>query len=729
MGAGNLAAVIRVAAGLLLALALAAPASAQGPRLLAGAGRADITPPNGYFTLGWVRGDSKPTGVSSRLYARAIVLRKGEQKLALVAVDLAFTPGGLAKHAAEAAGFTEDSVLFSASHTHSGPGQISNFPSYNFVAPTQGMPDSFNFPGPPDQQLYAFMVRRIAQAIRRADNDVGPAVAAWGRSRIVGLTKNRSIEAHLANHGIVKAVGTGSEADDPHGYPETVNPDVDVLRVDKLAGKGRRRRPIGAWSTFSAHGTTIPYTWKYWNADHHASAARVFERKVRRAGRVPRSQEVVNAFGNTDEGDISAALDTQDAAWGDHVGRVEAKAMLRAWRRAGRGLRARPAFGARWTRVCFCGQETPAGVVADSALFGQPQLTGSEEGRGPLYEVTQTSFEGNRLPAPVDPHGYKIPSAGGGEDVPNAVPLFAVRLGERVLVSVPGEMSAGMGRRVREAVRDATGVPATIAGLANEYLSYFVTPEEYDQQHYEGASTLYGRATSVLIQMSLVDLAQRLVRGEPAPDPHPFDPANGVTPDGAPFPLGAQEGQITAQPQDVERLQHASFAWRGGERGFDRPLDAAFIRVERRGQRRWARAADDLGMAIAWNQDDENVYRARWEVPLHARAAAYRFVVTANHYRLVSEPFRVRPATDLRAQSVPGGLRLLYPVAVPNVDFNARPEAASGGRITYTLDGRRRTRKLRRGQVFRVPAGASVAAGAVRDRYGNRNASAVNTGA
>ena len=55
--------------------------------------------------------------------------------------------------------------------------------------------------------------------------------------------------------------------------------------------------------------------------------------------------------------------------------------------------------------------------------------------------------------------------------------------------------------------------------------------------------------------------------------------------------------------------------------------------------------------------------------------------------------------------------------------------AERGGRITFTLDGRSRTRKLARGRLFRLPAGASVAAGAARDRYGNRNASAVNAGA
>ena len=45
------------------------------------------------------------------------------------------------------------------------------------------------------------------------------------------------------------------------GYEETINPNVDVLRVDKL--RGGRRVPIGMWSTFADHGTVNPFDFSY----------------------------------------------------------------------------------------------------------------------------------------------------------------------------------------------------------------------------------------------------------------------------------------------------------------------------------------------------------------------------------------------------------------------------------------------------------------------------------
>jgi hypothetical protein len=90
------------AIALLAVLACAAPAEAAGLR--AGAGRADITPPTGYYFLGWVRSDAKATGQHTRLFARAIVLEKDGRKLALVAADLGAIPGGMLADAAVRAG-------------------------------------------------------------------------------------------------------------------------------------------------------------------------------------------------------------------------------------------------------------------------------------------------------------------------------------------------------------------------------------------------------------------------------------------------------------------------------------------------------------------------------------------------------------------------------------------------------------------------------------------------
>ena len=66
--------------------------------------------------------------------------------------------------------------------------------------------------------------------------------------------------------------------------------------------------------------------------------------------------------------------------------------MVRAWRRAGTALTPTPELDARWTRTCFCGQATEGGNVADYPMIGFPFLTGSEEERGPLFDVLGIPF-------------------------------------------------------------------------------------------------------------------------------------------------------------------------------------------------------------------------------------------------------------------------------------------------------------------------------------------------
>src|SRR5438876_652964 len=83
----------------LLAAALVAPASAA-PKLQVGVGRADITPPTGYYMMGWVRSDGVIIGQNTRLWARVIVLRRGGSKVALVSEDLNGIPGGMMDQAA-----------------------------------------------------------------------------------------------------------------------------------------------------------------------------------------------------------------------------------------------------------------------------------------------------------------------------------------------------------------------------------------------------------------------------------------------------------------------------------------------------------------------------------------------------------------------------------------------------------------------------------------------------
>jgi neutral ceramidase len=714
--------------GVVVALVVCAPASAS--TLDAGVGRSDITPPTGFPTMGYVRSDAVGRGQHTRLFARAIVLREGGRKLALVATDLGFTPGGLLVDVAQrmaSRGFDERNVIISASHTHSAPAGFSNFQSDNFVAPTLATPTDFKIAG--DPQLYGFMVDRIALAIMRADDDLGPARVGWGSATLGGVTDNRSLEAHLANFGYDLPPGAGRVDQDPGGYMDTIDPNVDVLRVDRVGPRGRSV-PMGGWLDFADHGTVNPFTFGVYNGDHHASASRIFESAVRRAGHVPAGQDVVGAYGNSDAGDMTAAMRGRGPAYAEVVGSAEASAMLSAWRQAGGRMSSSPAFDSRWTKSCFCGRRVDGGTVASSPAMGYPFFTGSEENRGPLYDVTGQSNEGDRLPLDVGPQGRKIvtvqpPVA----DFPEAAPLMVVRIGDEAIATVPGEMTVEMGRRTRASVLAAIGEAGVdrvvIAGYANEYLHYFTTPEEYEMQHYEGGSTLYGKYSSNLVMGDLTTLAGDLARGAPAPAPVDYDPHNGLKADYTPYDQGADHADVQREPGPVQRLERAAFAWQGGLRGFDRPLDRAFVSVERRAGRTWRPVTDDLGLEIIWRVDDQGRYETQWQVPLSAAVGTYRFVVTANRYRVSSTPFRVSPSTALTVRPAgPHKVTLDYPGVDPATDLTARPVHADGGRID-ALRGRHvyRIRRLR-GPVFSLPPGARIRPGAARDLYGNRNSNA-----
>ena len=672
-------------AALVVGFAQAGEAAAAN-RLQGGAGRADITPPTGFFMFGWVRSDARSIGQHTRLFARTIVLERGGEKVALVATDLGAVPNGLVVDVAErlaARGFSEENVVVSASHTHSAPTGYFNFPAFNTVAPTSTTPADFELSAPADERLYTFLVDRIATSIRRADRDAAPAVAGWGATRLLGTTENRSIEAHLANHGMELGVGEGSVALDPGGYPHTIDPRVDVLRVDKVTGSGTM--PIGTFSTFANHGTVVKPSFTFYNADHHGPAARIVENGIRRRADVPPDQEVVNAYGNSDEGDVTAGIKRSGPAGAHEVGREEARAMLRAWRKAGRGLGGGIRLRSAWTRSCFCGRDTAAGAVDDRAVVGLPFLTGSEENRGPLYDETGVPLEGYRLPADAGVQGPKIQAIRDSGQFPTAIPLTAVRIGTRAIVTVPGEMSIDMGRRLRDATLAAgraAGIRRiVVSGLANDFIQYITAPEEYGMQHYEGGTTLFGQATGVFIQERLVELVEAIASGGPAPAPDPLDVRNGVTDDESPYPRGATSATALRQPKMTRRLAHATFSWQGGPRGFDRPLDRAFVTVERRTRRGWRRVDDDLGLRMQWSVSEEGVYEARWEPALSARPGTHRFTITANEYRLRSRPFRLKPSRALRpvVRSVGPGeatIELRYPKAVENVDLTWRPRRA-----------------------------------------------------
>jgi neutral ceramidase len=756
------------------------PARAGTSKLRVGVGRADITPITGGFKGGWSCTCAKVIGQQERLYARVIVVDEGGRKMALVTEDLFALSAGMVRDAAALLprlGFSEQNIIDGATHDHSSQSGYMNQSGDNLILPSNSNPTLSGITATSaNPVLYSFMTRQLALAIRRANNDLRPGAVGWGQTRLLGVTENRSLGAHLADFGLSEGPNGGNASQDPGGYPDTIDPAVNVLRVDqfrrvrksvRLRRHGRvvrhhghpvrRRRivtermPVGIFSTFANHGTVDHENFWYLSGDHQGAAERVVEAAIRADGHVPASQSVVNAFANSDAGDMTSGIQYSGPADAEYVGRREAAAMLTAWRRAGHAMSTHPALGLRWTRECFCGQETSGGPIDSTPWVGKAAGAGSEEGRTIFY-YDGLAHEGDKLPFDVGPQGDKITVLDAAGSVPKAVPFTVARIGDGLIATIPGEPTVGVGKMIRDALGSAvsgSGIShVVLEGYSGDYLNYFTTPDEYEQQAYEGGFTMYGHYSSLVLESTLVDLAKRLVSGQPSPAPYQFDPNNGVHVTDAGYGDGAAAGSATAQPGAVMRLGHASFSWNGGANGVDRPVDAPFVTIERLARSRhrtarhrggvqhrrrrtaparWVRATNDLGMQIEWSSDADGHYRAQWEVPLTATPGTYRFEITAKRYKLTSARFKVRAGAILTPKVSGGKVSLAYPQPFLLNDWTYRPLDASGGRITYLVRRRRVTVRRKSSTAFRIPGGASVTipARGARDRYGNTNRAAI----
>jgi neutral ceramidase len=145
---------------------------------------------------------------------------------------------------------------------------------------------------------------------------------------------------------------------------------------------------------------------------------------------------------------------------------------------------------------------------------------------------------------------------------PDVVDIQLLRIGGFVIVGVPGEFTTMSGRRMREAIHlklAAEGLPpgstqVVVAGLSNLYTQYIATPEEYQAQRYEAASTIYGPHTLPAYIDAFEALVPFLLNGTtPPPGPNPPDIVDqqieGLAPPGIDMAVeGHSFGDVLAEP-------------------------------------------------------------------------------------------------------------------------------------------------------------------------------------
>lgn len=245
------------------------PCAAQdagAKRLLAGAGKADITPPVGTPLAGYGgRLGKASTGVHDPCEARALIIDNGAEKVAFVSVDhLGFDHSMVTRVrelAAEKSGLAPERIFVMSSHTHSGGGA--------YLEPFPILAGKF------DPKIRDFYSERAAEAVIAAAKNLKPARLAIGAGSVPGLSRFRSNWP-------------------PHAMADkTIDPEVGVLRVDDAANG----KPMAVLFNFAAHPTVLGEKNFQFSADYVGYARTKLEQML--------GGEVLAIFANGAQGTVA----------------------------------------------------------------------------------------------------------------------------------------------------------------------------------------------------------------------------------------------------------------------------------------------------------------------------------------------------------------------------------------------------------------------------------------
>jgi neutral ceramidase len=272
---------------------------------------------------------------------------------------------------------------------------------------------------------------------------------------------------------------------------------------------------------------------------------------------------------------------------------------------------------------------TTSGPAGGSASFAGawadgPAFPGFREGRNPWIDwPSKIAYRlSERLRDSQAPKGIVLPGGLLNRVLPvvaQRAPIQLLRIGPLYLIGIPGEVTITAGLRLRRTVAGIVGAEVAdvlVAGYSNGYIHYVTTPEEYEAQQYEGASTLFGRWELPALQQVAAGLATAMRDGRPV-DPGPATAdlsgrhrkAPGGTPDVTPGT--ASFGDLVVEPRPRYMAgQRVTVAFVGAHPNNDLHRGGTYFRVERQDGGEWRTVQDDGDWAT----------RFTWERPARGRS-------------------------------------------------------------------------------------------------------------
>ncbi|RJQ80393.1 alkaline ceramidase [Pseudonocardiaceae bacterium YIM PH 21723] len=650
------------AAGLVTAAVLVVPvAQANGQSYLVGRGTADIT---GEVAEDGMLGYAQPTqtthGIHLRQRARSFVIAEpnGGKRVAMTVTDTGMMLSGvrdvvlnrLRQKFGDA--YTDANVLLSATHTHAAPGGFSDYTLYNVT--TLGF----------HRKTFDALVDGIVDSISAADADLKPGGVTVNRGTLTDAGVNRSRRAFDRNPAQDKAV-----------FPDAIDPVSTLLRLDHDG------RPVGALNWFATHGTSLTSDNLLISGDNKGYAAWAWEQQ---------QPGFVAGFAQTNPGDISPnlALKPGTGPTEDQVRNTEIIGRRQLDSAQSLASGGNPLSGGIDSRISYVdiskttvdGKFTPDGKQhrTCNAAMGASFAAGStEDGPGPaifhegagsnplIEQISKLAYTASpELKACQAPKDILLPVGDMGW-VATTLPVQLLRIGELYIAGIPQEPTIVAGLRLRRTIAAELGVPmenVLVNGYANDYAGYLTTPEEYQQQDYEGGHTMYGQWELPAYQQEFARIAADMHAGRPSASPQarpqhgdPLALQPGVVMD-AP-PLGQNFGDVLLAPKAEYRTGEtvrAQFA--GAHPNNDLHRGGGYLEVQRREGDGWRTVAKDgdwsttfrwarLGIAASTVTID-------WTIPPGTQSGDYRIVYHGDAKPLLNDrafpitgstgPFRLR---------------------------------------------------------------------------------------
>ena len=661
---------------------------------LIGTGIYDVTGPAAELgMMGMACIDQKTEGLETRLFARSFIVvdQLSNKRVVVLCADLWSCTQALRTEVVHRLDkiygndlYTLDNVLICGTHTHSGPGGYSHYALYNLTI--------LGF----DQQNFDCIANGMVESIKRAHDNLSPGSIFVNRGTIEDCGRNRSPIAYENN-----------PASERNRYADNTDHEMLLIKFVKSNGK-----VVGCLSWYAIHPTNRGNKNRLISSDNKGCASYLFEKEMRTD--IHAKETFVAAFANSNCGDVSGNVKygvpdlVHDFIHMQEFGNRQYKKAKELFNSASEQLTG--GIDYRHTHVDLSNvhidgttNRTYPAALGASMFAGSSEDSTSEfgiregikatssgdyppEARKPLLEAVSLLsglLSGFEFPGLLDDelkkgHGNKpIVFAQGLSKPfplsPEVLPLQILRIGNLILTAIPGEISTMAGRRLREMVFksfDNTDVKhLALATYANAYAGYITTREEYDVQHYEGASTHFGPYTLQAYEQEFGKLAKAMKERrsvDPGPTPRNLSTRQttlqtGVVADTRPLPWVPFGSVETDADSCYTPGATARVVFWGGHPKNNLRTQNTFLEVLRKDAAQWTPISTDLDPCTIYQWQRDFIANSKititWNIPNDTEPGEYclrhygdakDIDGTIRPYQGTSRSFRVEENTSPR---------------------------------------------------------------------------------